>query len=109
MKSEQYLRHGDNSRAVVEGLASTGRVITAAAAIMIAVFSSFALADDAVLKLMGIGLASAILVDATIVRMVLVPSIMQLLGRWNWWLPDWLDRALPQAPVREPAGASSPA
>ena len=106
---EQYLRHGDNSRAVSEGLATTGRVITAAAAIMIAVFSSFALADDVGLKLMGIGLATAILVDATIVRMVLVPAIMQLLGRANWWLPGWMDRVLPRAAVAEPEPASAPA
>ena len=106
---EEYLRHGDNSRAVSDGLANTGRVITAAAAIMIAVFSSFALADDVILKLMGIGLASAILVDATIVRMVLVPAIMQLLGRANWWLPGWMDRLLPRAPVAEPEPAPSPA
>ncbi len=72
---------------------------------MIAVFSSFALADDVVLKLMGIGLATAILVDATIVRMVLVPSIMQLLGRANWWLPGWMARLLPAAPVAEPRPA----
>ncbi|HEV2060903.1 MAG TPA: MMPL family transporter [Solirubrobacteraceae bacterium] len=98
---EEYLRHGDNSRAVCEGLASTGRVITAAAAIMIAVFSSFALADDVILKLMGIGLATAILVDATIIRMVLVPAIMQLLGRANWWLPGWIDRLLPEAPLAD--------
>jgi RND superfamily putative drug exporter len=106
---EQYLRHGDNSRAVSEGLATTARVITAAAAIMIAVFSSFALADDVLLKLMGIGLATAILVDATIVRMVLVPAIMQLLGRANWWLPGWMQRLLPQTAVAEPEPASSPA
>ena len=106
---EEYLRHGDNARAVSDGLATTARVITAAAAIMIAVFSSFALADDVILKLMGIGLATAILVDATIVRMVLVPSIMQLLGRANWWLPDWLERRLPPVAVAEPQGASSAA
>ncbi|MFP5362658.1 MAG: MMPL family transporter [Thermoleophilia bacterium] len=109
---EEYVRHGDNSRAVSDGLATTARVITAAAAIMIAVFSSFALADDVILKLMGIGLASSILLDATIVRMVLVPSIMQLLGRANWWLPRWIERLLPAAPAvapAEPAGASSPA
>jgi RND superfamily putative drug exporter len=114
---EEYLRHGDNARAVSDGLATTARVITAAAAIMIAVFSSFALADDVILKLMGIGLATSILVDATIVRMVLVPSIMQLLGRANWWIPGWMERLLPAAaPVvvevtaaAQPAGASSAA
>jgi len=96
---EEFLQHGDNSRAVVEGLAKTARVITAAAAIMIAVFSSFVLSADPILKLMGIGLATAILVDATIVRMLLVPAIMQILGRANWWLPRWMDRLLPPAPV----------
>jgi RND superfamily putative drug exporter len=94
---EEFLAHGDNARAVADGLAKTARVITAAAAIMIAVFSSFALSADVVLKLMGIGMATAILVDATVVRMVLVPAIMQLLGRANWWLPGWLDRLLPAA------------
>ncbi|HEV2777367.1 MAG TPA: MMPL family transporter [Solirubrobacteraceae bacterium] len=106
---EEYLRHGDNSRAVSDGLANTGRVITAAAAIMIAVFSSFALADDVILKLMGIGLATAIVVDATIVRMVLVPAIMQLLGRANWWLPGWMERLLPKTAVAEPEPAPIPA
>ncbi len=100
---EEYLRHGDNAQAVVDGLARTARVITAAAAIMIAVFSSFALAGDVVIKLMGIGLSTAILVDATIVRMVLVPSIMQLLGRANWWLPGWIERLLPARPASTPA------
>jgi RND superfamily putative drug exporter len=110
---EEYLRHGDNSRAVADGLATTARVITAAAAIMIAVFSSFALADDVILKLMGIGLATSILVDATVVRMVLVPSIMQLLGRANWWLPGWMERLLPgtatPAPVAARPAAGEPA
>ena len=106
---EEYLRHGDNTRAVSDGLAHTGRVITAAAAIMIAVFSSFALADDVIIKLMGIGLATAILIDATIVRMVLVPAIMQLLGRANWWLPGWMERLLPKTAVAEPEPAPSPA
>ena len=94
---EEFERHGDNSRAVTDGLAKTARVITAAAAIMIAVFSSFAIADDVILKLMGIGMATAILIDATIVRMVLVPAIMQILGRANWWLPRWIEGLLPSA------------
>ncbi|WP_051471118.1 MMPL family transporter [Patulibacter minatonensis] len=92
---ERFRHHGDTERAVTEGLASTARVITAAGAIMVAVFLSFALAPEAFLKLMGVGMATAILVDATIVRMVLVPALMQLLGRWNWWIPAWLDRVLP--------------
>jgi RND superfamily putative drug exporter len=92
---ERFRVHGDTERAVTEGLAGTARVITAAGAIMVAVFLSFALAPEAFLKLMGVGMATAIFVDATIVRMVLVPALMQLLGRWNWWIPAWLDRVLP--------------
>ncbi len=93
---EEYNRTGDNALAVADGLASTARVITAAAAIMIAVFMSFVLGDERPLKLIGLGLASAIFVDATLVRMVLVPSTMELLGDRNWWLPRWLDRSLPE-------------
>jgi RND superfamily putative drug exporter len=102
---EEYLRHGDNTQAVARGLSVTTRVITAAAAIMIAVFLSFALSDQRVVKEFGLGLATAIFIDATIVRLVLVPSIMQMLGRWNWWFPRWLDRLLPRFEV-EPAGGS---
>jgi RND superfamily putative drug exporter len=89
---------------VVEGLARTARVITAAAAIMVVVFLAFLASPEVFLKLMGIGMATAILVDATVVRMVLVPAVMQILGRRNWWLPGWLDRALPRLDV-EPAAA----
>jgi RND superfamily putative drug exporter len=96
---EEYLSRGDTGRAVTEGLARTARVITAAAAIMVAVFGAFALADEVFLKLIGLGLATAILVDATVVRMVLVPAVMQLLGDRNWWLPRWLDRLLPEADI----------
>ena len=102
---EEFLRHGDTSRAVAEGLARTARVITAAAAIMVSVFFSFVLSPESFLKLMGVGMATAILVDATIVRMVLVPAVMQLLGRANWWSPRWLERVLPQAGVKRPAAA----
>ncbi|HEY1273257.1 MAG TPA: MMPL family transporter, partial [Thermoleophilaceae bacterium] len=91
---EEYLRHGDTSRAVADGLAKTARVITAAAAIMVVVFLAFLAAQDVFLKLFGIGLASAILLDATLVRMVLVPAVMQLMGKWNWWIPKWLERRL---------------
>jgi len=101
---EEFLARGDASRAVTEGLARTARVITAAAAIMIAVFGAFVLSDEVFLKLVGIGLATAILVDATIVRMVLVPAVMQLLGARGWWLPRWLDRLLPR---REPEPAAA--
>ena len=99
---EEYLVSGDNATAVADGLASTARVITAAAAIMIAVFMSFVLGDLRVLKLMGLGLATAIFVDATIVRMILVPSTMELLGNANWWLPDWLDRRIPRISIEAP-------
>lgn len=87
---ERFGLHGDARRAVVEGVARTARVITAAAAIMVAVFAAFALSPEVFLKLMGIGLATAVLVDATIVRMVLVPAVMQLLGERAWWTPRWL-------------------
>jgi putative drug exporter of the RND superfamily len=93
---EEYLARGETSGAVLDGLAKTARVITAAAAIMVVVFTAFVLSPESFLKLMGIGMASAILVDATVVRMVLVPAVMQLMGRANWWLPRWLDRILPR-------------
>src|SRR5690606_5382035 len=89
---EDYLRTGDNSVAVADGLAATARVITAAAAIMVAVFGAAVLAEDRTTKLFGLGLATAILIDATIVRTLLVPATMELLGDANWWLPRWLDR-----------------
>ena len=92
---EEFLSRGNTSRAVTEGLARTARVITAAAAIMVAVFGAFILSPDVPIKLIGVGLASAILIDATIVRMVLVPAVMQLLGDRNWWLPRWMDRVVP--------------
>jgi RND superfamily putative drug exporter len=93
---EEYRRTGETSSAVADGLAKTARVITAAAAIMVGVFLAFVFSTEVFLKLMGVGMATAILVDATIVRMVLVPAVMQLLGRANWWLPRWLDRVLPK-------------
>ena len=103
---EEFLKHGNTSRAVADGLAKTARVITAAAAIMVVVFLAFLAAPDTFLKLFGIGLATSIFLDATVVRMVLVPAVMQLLGSRNWWIPDWLDRTLPRIDVeREPAGA----
>jgi RND superfamily putative drug exporter len=100
---EEYLKHGDTRRAVADGLAKTARVITAAAAIMVVVFLAFLTAPDAFLKLFGIGLASAIFLDATVVRMVLVPAVMQLLGKRNWWIPDWLERILPRLDVERVA------
>jgi RND superfamily putative drug exporter len=92
---EEYLATGDNDASVVRGLASTARVITSAALIMIAVFGAFVFGDDPGLKMLGLGLATAIFVDATIVRLVLVPATMKLLGHANWWLPAWLSRRLP--------------
>jgi RND superfamily putative drug exporter len=105
---EEYRRTGETSTAVADGLAKTARVITAAAAIMVVVFLAFVFSTEVFLKLMGVGMATAILVDATIVRMVLVPAVMQLMGRANWWTPRWLDRVLPRLdgePVRVPATA----
>jgi putative drug exporter of the RND superfamily len=93
---EEYLRTGDASNSVASGLAKTARVITAAAAIMVVVFLAFLFSTEVFLKLMGLGMATAILVDATVVRMVLVPAVMQLMGRANWWIPGWLDRLLPR-------------
>jgi RND superfamily putative drug exporter len=101
---EEYVRTRDNRRAVADGLASTARVITAAAAIMVTVFGAFVMEDAVFLKLAGIGLATAVFVDATVVRLVLVPATMELLGDRNWWLPRWLDRLLPHLNVEaEPA------
>ena len=100
---EEYERLGDNRLAVGRGLAATARVISAAAAIMVVVFLSFVLTPDVSVKQIGLGLAAAVLVDATVVRLVLVPAVMELLGRANWWLPSWLARLLPG----ERAGAVS--
>ena len=104
---EEYLKDGNTSRAVADGLAKTARVITAAAAIMVVVFLSFVTSNEVFLKLFGIGLAAAVFLDATIVRLVLVPAVMQLLGKWNWWIPNWLERRLPRLDVEgvAPAGA----
>jgi putative drug exporter of the RND superfamily len=96
---EEFDRTGDNGRAVADGLAATARVITAAALIMVCVFGAFVLGNDRQLKLFGFGMAVAVFVDATIVRMVLVPATMELLGNRNWWIPKWLDRILPKIDV----------
>jgi putative drug exporter of the RND superfamily len=92
---ERFHATGDAGEAVVQGLASTGRVITSAALVMVFVFSSFVLNGDPVVKEFGVGLAVAIALDATVVRCLLVPSVMEVLGRRSWWLPGFLDRALP--------------
>jgi RND superfamily putative drug exporter len=96
---EEFDRTGDNASAVADGLAVTARVITAAAIIMVCVFSAFVLGVDRQLKLFGLGMAVAVFVDATIVRMILVPATMELLGARNWWIPAWLDRILPRVDV----------
>jgi RND superfamily putative drug exporter len=96
---EEFVRTGDSRGSVADGLALTARVITAAAAIMVVVFGSFIGESDRLVKLFGVGLASAVLVDATVVRMLLVPATMELLGDANWWLPRWLDRLLPKISV----------
>jgi putative drug exporter of the RND superfamily len=92
---EEYVRTGDNRTAVADGLAATARVITAAAAIMVFVFGVFIFDPNVFIRQIGLGLAAAVLIDATIVRMVLVPATMELLGDANWWMPRWLDRILP--------------
>ncbi len=92
---EEYVATGDNTESVARGLAGTGRIITSAALIMIAVFLSFVGSPIPSLKMLGLGLATAIAIDATLIRMVLVPATMSLLGDANWWLPRWLDKALP--------------
>ena len=92
---EQYLRHGRPAQAIVEGVGSTARVTTSAALIMISVFGAFILISDVTAKMFGVGLSVAVLLDVTLVRMVLVPAAMSLLGHRAWWLPAWLDRALP--------------
>ncbi|MFE6844788.1 MMPL family transporter [Streptomyces sp. NPDC057686] len=116
---ESYLRHRDNTRAVVDGLAGTARIITSAAMIMVCVFLSYLLSDDPVVKMFGIGLATAVALDATVVRGLLVPTSMVLLGERNWWLPAPLDRLLPRVDIegtptppvrgRPPAVATAPA
>ena len=92
---EHYLASADNDAAVVRGLASTARVITSAALIMVSVFLGFVAGNDPTTKMFGLGLATAIFVDATIIRLILVPAAMALMGDANWWLPRWLDRTLP--------------
>jgi uncharacterized membrane protein YdfJ with MMPL/SSD domain len=94
---ERYHATGDNRRGVAEGLQDSAKVITSAALIMVVVFSTFALTGMPQIKEIGLGLSVAIALDATIVRLILVPATMELMGKWNWWLPGWLDRILPHA------------
>ncbi|WP_106362417.1 MMPL family transporter [Glycomyces artemisiae] len=103
---EEWVRGGDAREAVRKGLASTGGVVTAAAAIMIAVFGAFVFSESRLLQQFGVGMAAAIFLDAFVIRVLLVPAIMKVLGRSAWWMPKWLDRALPHVtvePEREPA------
>jgi len=105
---EEHLATGDNERSVVHGIAGTARVITSAALIMISVFLAFAMGDDPSIKMFGIGLATAVLVDATIVRMILVPATMKLMGEANWWFPAWLDRLVPAIDIDGESGLPAP-
>ncbi|WP_314412440.1 MMPL family transporter [Streptomyces kroppenstedtii] len=99
---EEWLETGDNRRAVRVGLAETGRVINSAAVIMISVFLAFVLSGDRVIAMFGIGLAAAVALDAFVLRTLLVPALMHLLGGANWWLPGWLDRRLPRLSIEPP-------
>jgi RND superfamily putative drug exporter len=105
---EEYTATGDNAESVARGMAGTGRVITSAALIMTVVFLSFVANPSPLVRMFGLGLAAAILIDATIVRMVLVPATMALLGRANWWLPGWLDRRLPRLSIDRPEAPGQP-
>jgi RND superfamily putative drug exporter len=96
---EAWVKTGDAHRSVAIGIGSTARVITTAAAVMIVVFTSFVLSDDPTVKMLAIGMASAVLIDASIIRMVLVPAVMAMLGRWAWWMPAWLERITPHLDI----------
>jgi len=93
---EAWDETGDNVKAVTFGLARTGRIVTSAALIIVVVGASFAFTSILVTKAIGIGLAVAVALDATVIRILMVPAVMRLLGRWNWWIPGWLDRLLPR-------------
>ncbi|HET8955571.1 MAG TPA: MMPL family transporter [Solirubrobacterales bacterium] len=105
---EEWENSKDATESVTRGLALTGRVITAAAAIMVTVFAAFMIGEDRIIKLFGLGLASAVFIDAVIIRSVLVPAVMQLLGARAWWFPGWLDRFLPRLHVEPNEGDPSP-
>ena len=96
---EEYSKTGDAEASVLTGLSASARVITAAAIIMISVFGSFVLGDDPTIKMFGIGLSAAVFLDATVVRMVIVPAVMTLFGDRAWWFPAWLDRIVPNVDV----------
>ena len=105
---EEYNHSGNNTESVVKGLTATARVITSAALIMISVFISFVFGGEPVMKMMGLGLSTAVFVDATIVRMVLVPASMRLMGDANWWLPGWLDRIIPNLDIEGESALPEP-
>ena len=104
---EEWVRHRDASRAVADGISYTGRVITAAAAIMICVFLSFMIGDERAVKEFGFGLAAAVFLDALVVRCVLLPAVLEILGRLTWWLPPWLDARLPRIRIEGHAATSA--
>jgi RND superfamily putative drug exporter len=106
---EQWTRRGDSRRAVGEGLALTGRVVTAAAAIMICVFLSFMLGESRVIKEFGLSLAAAVFLDAIVVRCLLLPAVLDVLGEATWRIPPWLDRALPRLNIEGSAPSLTPA
>ena len=105
---EHWLRSHDARDSVVQGVSATGRVISTAAAVMVVVFAGFATESDIVVRQLGLGMAVAVLLDATVVRMVLVPATMTLLGRASWWLPAWLDRLLPRIEAEAADDDASP-
>ena len=103
---EEYHATGDNTEAVARGLERSGRIVTSAALIVVLVAASFAFADIVLIKALGIGMAIAVALDATVIRALLVPATMRLLGHWNWWMPSSLARLLRLSPT---AGAEDPA
>jgi RND superfamily putative drug exporter len=105
---EAWVATGDSHRSVAIGIGATARVITTAAAIMVVVFISFVLSDDPTVKMLAVGMAVAVLIDATIVRMILVPAVMALLGRHAWWMPGWLDRIVPDLQLEGGASEHAP-
>jgi RND superfamily putative drug exporter len=105
---ERYMVHGDNELAVAEGLSSSARTISSAALIMSAVFAVFVLTGVPSIKELGVGCAVAIALDATLVRLILVPAAMKLMGDWNWWMPSWLDRLLPDLSFESGSGDAEP-
>ena len=106
---EEWSRRRDATAAIHHGMSTTGRVITAAAAIMICVFASFALGDNRDIKLFGISMASAVFLDAFVIRSLMLPSLLHLLGERTWWMPDWLSRHTPRIAIEADISALSPA